>query len=819
MGTTPVRSGFVVNSGITLNVQDLTLADGNATDCLGWTGGACGGAIQITGGMVNAANITVMGNSAQVRGGGIIVRPDASNGIGRLNLTNSTLFGNSSNEGGGIYSWGALEVTNSTFSGNSAIAGGGGIVNVGTATLKNSIIANSTRGNCADGTGMLTADSHNLATDGSCSSATRGSPNLQPLADNGGPTMTMALKLPSDAVDKGDNAVAAAPPVNNMDQRGVTRPQDGNNDGIVTSDIGAYELTGVLVVTTTDDVIAPDGKTSLREAITPANNQIGMDTITFSIPASESGSTAANACTITLATELPAINDDVTIDRLPNNGHITVDGNHTVRSGFVVNLNKTVTTQNFTLAHGEATDCPIFNPSFSHQFCGGAIHNNGGTLNVTNMTLTANHSSQYGGALTAVSNGILNVTNTTLFGNSCSAVGGAIEAEATVQVTNSTLSGNIAFGAAAIQLYAGGTATLKNTIIDNNTFDGGDCAGIITADSHNLDTDGSCGNATTTTTPGINLQPLANNGGPTMTMAMRLPSAAVDTGDNAVAAAPPVNNKDQRGVTRPWDGNGDNIAVSDIGAYEDVDTGLVVTTIDDVFAIDGKISLREAVNTANMQAGMDTITFNIPASESGCAAANTCTITLNTNLPAIADNVTIDGPLNNGHITIDGNHTVRSGFDVGRTLNVQNLTLANGTADYGGAIEISGFGGYVNAANITVIGNTAQQRGGGIAVFRFGLGLSGALTLTNSTFFGNSATMGGGIYSEAFDGFVQVTNSTFSGNSATQWRRHHLRSNAQEQHHCQQHRRRLFRRRQHHRRQFQPRYRWDLWQCYHQDRR
>jgi len=55
-------------------------------------------------------------------------------------------------------------------------------------------------------------------------------PKLGPLADNGGPTMTMALLAGSPAIDSG--AAAGAPAT---DQRGVPRPQGSRVD------MGAYE--------------------------------------------------------------------------------------------------------------------------------------------------------------------------------------------------------------------------------------------------------------------------------------------------------------------------------------------------------------------------------------------------------------------------------------------------------------------------------------------------------------------------------------------------------------------------------------------------
>ena len=84
-------------------------------------------------------------------------------------MNNSTLSGNSADIGGGIYNQGGtLTVRNSTLSGNSANTGGG-ISNNGfnsTATLKNTIVANSpSGGNCA---GTITNGGYNLDSGGSC---------------------------------------------------------------------------------------------------------------------------------------------------------------------------------------------------------------------------------------------------------------------------------------------------------------------------------------------------------------------------------------------------------------------------------------------------------------------------------------------------------------------------------------------------------------------------------------------------------------------------------------------------------------------------
>jgi hypothetical protein len=59
---------------------------------------------------------------------------------------------------------------------------------------------------------------------------------LGPLADNGGPTLTHLITDIGAAFNRGVDAICTAPPVNAVDQRGVTRPQQGR------CDVGAVEL-------------------------------------------------------------------------------------------------------------------------------------------------------------------------------------------------------------------------------------------------------------------------------------------------------------------------------------------------------------------------------------------------------------------------------------------------------------------------------------------------------------------------------------------------------------------------------------------------
>ena len=125
----------------------------------------------------------------------------------------------------------------------------GGINTVG-GTLINTLLANNVPSN---GSPTIADLGHNLSSDNSCSFTNVGSlnntdPMLGPLADNGGPTWTVALLPGSPAIDAGDDA--AAPPT---DQRGVPRPFGA------ASDIGAYECSAPILVTLPPSQTAEEG--------------------------------------------------------------------------------------------------------------------------------------------------------------------------------------------------------------------------------------------------------------------------------------------------------------------------------------------------------------------------------------------------------------------------------------------------------------------------------------------------------------------------------------------------------------------------------
>lgn len=298
---------FTIDANFTVTLQSMTIQNGYAIND--------GGGIYNDGGTVTLSQSTLLGNSAGGIGGGIF---NASASM--LTISQSTLSGNSATDGGGIFNDGTVTLINSTLSddstsssdgigggifnvgaatlSNSTIAGnaatyGGGIANDfgGTATVKNSIVANSSGGGDCYGT-TVTALGANLDTDGSCGTSnftqvTSAQINMGALALNApGATETMALQSGSVAIDVADCTDVSGNPVT-TDQRGVARPDNGESR----CDIGAYEF-----VDTNTQFASFTGK--LEVAVAPGVFELGSS---FTLGA---GSTGVNPVTEAVALQI-----------------------------------------------------------------------------------------------------------------------------------------------------------------------------------------------------------------------------------------------------------------------------------------------------------------------------------------------------------------------------------------------------------------------------------------------------------------------------------------------------------------------------------
>lgn len=363
-----------------------------------------------------------------------------------------------------------------------------------------------------------------------------------------------------------------------------------------------------IIVSSTADTTANDSNCTLREAITNANSNAatwsdcaagsGVDTITFNFTG-----------TIRLSSALPNIADpvDLIIDGVGQS--ITVsgdtDGNGTADVPlFTVNAGANLSLRNLTLAKGKAD---------SSQ-CGGAVLNDNGSVIVFGSTITGNQAALSGGGIcnrasgtlqvtnstfsdnTATwgggirNSGTLTVTNSTFSNNSVTGVGGGIDHDpGTAVVINSTFSGNSAVWGGGIGISQGtltvtnstlsgntgtdgdniwnttGTANLRNTILSTGSSRA-NCSGTVTNGGNNIDSGTSCGwqsNSSSLSNTNPLLSALANNGGPTQTMALQAASPAIDAGSASICALAWPDGPggvDQRGVSHK--------GVCDIGAFE-----------------------------------------------------------------------------------------------------------------------------------------------------------------------------------------------------------------------------------------------------------
>ena len=261
-GSSALGGGGVLNSGKgTVQITDSTVTANTAS----LIGG--GGVLNSDSGTVHIVDSTVSGNTSLVGGGGIL-NATILGGSATTTVVDSTVSGNTANlvGGGGILNSNTVlgaattTVVDSTVSGNTSLVGGGGIFNSNTilggatTTLAGTIVATqASGGNCA---GSIADAGYNLSSGTSCAFGTAhpappGSEDsvstldLGPLADNGGPTQTMALGSTSAAsaaitspatVTVGTSSVELCSGSYSgaslaADQRGVARPSVGCSAG------------------------------------------------------------------------------------------------------------------------------------------------------------------------------------------------------------------------------------------------------------------------------------------------------------------------------------------------------------------------------------------------------------------------------------------------------------------------------------------------------------------------------------------------------------------------------------------------------------
>ena len=265
------------------------------------------------------STLTIMDSTISGNVGG-----DVAGGIRSLGTTvvmDSTISGNTSTNwhGGGIFATdGTVSLTNVTVADNTSPAGTAGGLLVATfganasATLTNTIVAGNTGGGSLDcflgyfggGAIAITSADGNLDSDGSCaftqpSDQSGVDPQLGPLADNGGPTLT---HLPDDFSPVVDAGVASC---DDADQRGVARDES--------CDIGAVEV----VVDETRDTDG-DGVEDVLE-VAAGSDRLDAE----SLP----------ECDGQVFTILGSLDDDVLVGTDGDDVILSLDGNDEVHGG------------------------------------------------------------------------------------------------------------------------------------------------------------------------------------------------------------------------------------------------------------------------------------------------------------------------------------------------------------------------------------------------------------------------------------------------------------------------------------------------------
>ncbi|MFC2173393.1 choice-of-anchor Q domain-containing protein [Acidobacteriota bacterium] len=346
-----------------------------------------------------------------------------------------------------------------------------------------------------------------------------------------------------------------------------------------------------------------DADCSLREAIEASNNNAGFDTVilpagTYVLSLAGAGEDANQTGDLDITDDLfiegagqsSTVIDADGIDRVLDilNGmveilDVTITGGDgtvdNVEGGGIAN-DDTLTLRRCTVAENQADggggienngDLTLIDSTVSNNTAisadGGGIGNNA-TMTLNRVTLSGNDATpggeEGGGISTSHFSAAVSLTNCTLSGNQAGAGGGIAIGSGVVQMLNCTIADNIAIEGPGVHnrstlsfeptntIVADGCSSAVDTVSGGGNMEAGDTCGFTdTSDQANVGA------------AALNLGPLADNGGFTRTHALLLGSAAIDSALNNACPA-----EDQRDIMRPIDGDGDMVAICDIGAYE-----------------------------------------------------------------------------------------------------------------------------------------------------------------------------------------------------------------------------------------------------------
>ena len=419
--------------------------------------------------------------------------------------------------------------------------------------------------------------------------------------------------------------------------------------------------------------------------------------------------------------------------------------------------------------------------------------NSGTTATLSRLTITGGHDVDGGGIFNS---GTLNVNNSTISGNTATAKGGGINNNAfsTVNIINSTISGNFCtgFSGGGIQNGFGSTANATNSTISGNSATNGGGGGIQNDGTLNLTNTTISANSAQNESGGVNNYGtvnsrnsiMAGNAGPSPDFGGAVNSQGHNLIGNTAGSSGWVvsdlqNVSPSLSALQNNGGPTETMALqSGSPARDSGDDCVIANTCNPSLGFALTTDQRGAAFTRKFGAHVD-----IGAVEAVCNVAVTNTNDSGAGSLRQAISVACEGgtinfqiPANDaGHDTANHLYTITlttGELAVGRSLAITGTNNNGADTD---AIVLSGndasrvfniSGGTVTLDRLTIVNGKASgfsdNEGGGILN-------RGYLTITNSTLANNSATSGnsgsgGAIYNA---GTVIITNGTLSNNSAS----------------------------------------------------
>ncbi len=728
-----------------------------------------GGALSVTSAQIGST-ASGEGNVASANGGGVYV---SASGTLQMSTTGATIVGNRAAQGAGVYVYGgAMTTTAGSITSNTATTAGGGIyIAAGSVTLGSTSTSFNSAPNGAGlyvalGTVAVTGSTIGYNTAAGTGAGTYYGGGAY-VSGTGTLTLTGATLVGNTATSGGGMHVAGGTAT--LDATTIVRHNSAPTGGGLSVAGGTLTATGTTIGGTIDDPYDWNQASTLGGG------------------AYVSGTGALNLTSVTLSDNFAGVNGGglhVAGGTATVSGS-TISSSTSAYGGGVCTTGGTTTITNSTIASNTASISGggVYAYGGTLTVTGGAIHHNTatgttgtgggagtggtGTMNLNSLTIRDNTAPDGAGLYTSA--GTLNVSNSTISANTATATGGGGRVEGgTVKLNLTTVTENQAPQGAGLYAGAGTTKPTSSIIAKNRTATdvyggdvkavagltsgGGNVIGVgdVTAFTAQLDRKG-------ITDPG--LETLGADG----THHLVGTSVAVDNGLCTIGSV--TYTTDQLGHARPGGGG----TFCDSGAYE-----LQVLPVN-CAAKSGRHGLT-GPNARIVQQMVDQVTagatVKVAGHCTGVAGSDPWTLVINKSL-------TMEG----GYSTADDepwtdpdpveHPTVLDALSLGGVVHISTsntdvtlryLTITGGQRSWYAGV-LANTGTRVNVEYCTITNNHATtNRGGGVGAVGQSMNLVGSLVQNNSAN-DDGQGVGGGVY-VAGSGAATIANNTFIGNSA-----------------------------------------------------